>query len=54
MMIGVEDAVAGVQAIKSANMYAIGVGDKKVLNQADRVIPDLNAFPLGDAFKAIS
>lgn len=51
--VGVEDAVAGVQAIKSANMYAIGVGDKKVLNQADRVIPDLNAFPLGESFKSI-
>jgi beta-phosphoglucomutase len=44
--IGVEDAIVGVQAIKSAGMYAIGVGDKKILHQADCVIPDLNAFPL--------
>jgi beta-phosphoglucomutase len=51
--VGVEDAVVGVQAIKSAGMYAIGVGDKTVLNQADRVIPDLTSMPLGDAFKAI-
>jgi beta-phosphoglucomutase len=52
--IGVEDAVVGVQAIKSAGMYAIGVGDAKVLNQADVVIPSLTAFPAGEAFKAIS
>ena len=43
--IGVEDAVVGVQAIKSAGMYAIGVGDPKVLAQADIVIPDLTVFP---------
>jgi beta-phosphoglucomutase len=51
--VGVEDAVVGIQAIKSAGMYAIGVGDKSVLNQADRVIPDLTSMPLGEAFKAI-
>jgi beta-phosphoglucomutase len=49
--IGVEDAVVGVQAIKSAHMYAIGVGDPKVLSQADMVIPDLKAFPLGENFQ---
>ena len=51
--VGVEDAVAGIQAIKSAGMYAIGIGDRSVLNQADRVIPDLTSMPLGEAFKAI-
>jgi beta-phosphoglucomutase len=51
--VGVEDAIVGIQAIKSAGMYAIGVGDPKILTQADRVIPDLSQFPLGDAFKAI-
>lgn len=51
--VGVEDAVVGIQAIKSAGMYAIGVGEKSVLNQADRVIPDLTSMPLGEAFKAI-
>lgn len=44
--IGVEDAVAGVQAIKSAGMYAVGVGDPAVLQQADDVIPGLQAFEL--------
>jgi beta-phosphoglucomutase len=45
--LGVEDAVAGVQAIKAAGMYAIGVGDPKVLTMADRVIPNLTSFPIG-------
>lgn len=37
MCIGVEDAVAGVKAIKKADMYAIGIGDEKVLWEADIV-----------------
>jgi beta-phosphoglucomutase len=52
--IGVEDAVVGIQAIKSAGMYAIGVGDPKILNQADQVIPNLTTFPIGAAYQAIS
>jgi beta-phosphoglucomutase len=52
--IGVEDAVVGVQAIKSADMYAIGVGCRDVLSQADLIIDDLTAFPLGAAYKAIA
>lgn len=36
--VGVEDAVAGVQAIVSAGMPAIGVGDPSVLKQANRVV----------------
>lgn len=35
--IGVEDAAAGVQAIKSAEMIAVGIGDKELLKQADIV-----------------
>lgn len=35
--IAVEDAVAGVTAIKSAGMYAVGIGDEDVLKQADIV-----------------
>lgn len=41
---GVEDAVAGVASIKAAGMYAVGVGDPRVLAAADVVIPDLTAF----------
>jgi beta-phosphoglucomutase len=46
--LGVEDAVAGVASIKSAGMYALGVGSPDVLTQADRVIPSLADFRLGD------
>ena len=46
--LGVEDAVAGVASIKSAGMFALGVGSPEVLTQADRVIPSLAQFRLGD------
>jgi beta-phosphoglucomutase len=42
--VGIEDAVAGVQAIKAAGMFALGVGDVRVLSAADEVIPDLRSF----------
>lgn len=44
--LGVEDAVAGVASIKSAGMYALGVGQPNVLTQADVVIPSLAQFDL--------
>ena len=44
--VGIEDAVAGVAAIKGAGMYAIGVGDPVVLTQADEVISGLDHFDL--------
>jgi len=46
--LGVEDAVAGVASIKSAGMFALGVGSPEVLTQADRVIPSLAQFRLAD------
>jgi beta-phosphoglucomutase len=46
--LGVEDAVAGVTSIKAAGMYALGIGSPQVLTQADRVIPGLDHFRLGD------
>jgi len=46
--LGVEDAVAGVASIKSAGMFALGVGDPAVLTQADRVISGLGQFRLED------
>ena len=36
--IGVEDARAGIRAIKSAGIYAIGIGSVEILNEADEVI----------------
>jgi beta-phosphoglucomutase len=38
--------VAGVAAIKSAGMTALGIGDSQVLRQADLVIPGLDRFNL--------
>jgi len=46
--LGVEDAVAGVASIKSAGMFALGVGSPEVLTQADRVIASLLEFRLED------
>ena len=42
--IGVEDAVAGVRAIKAAGMVAVGIGDPAVLDQADHVVPTIADF----------
>jgi len=44
--LGVEDAMAGVASIKSAGMFALGIGDPAVLTQADVVIPSLSQFKL--------
>ncbi len=46
--IGVEDAAAGVQAIKSAKMFAVGIGDDTVLAQADMVYPAFADIVLDD------
>ena len=35
-----EDAVAGVQAANSANMISIGIGDAKILHEADYIFRD--------------
>lgn len=39
--IGVEDADAGVEAIKTAGMYALGVGPKERFKRADKVVPTM-------------
>ncbi|MFC4347975.1 beta-phosphoglucomutase [Kordiimonas lipolytica] len=43
--VGVEDAVAGITAIKSAGMYAAGIGDAAVLTEADIVLPTPEGLP---------
>ncbi len=48
--LGVEDAVAGVAAIKSAGMLALGIGSAEVLTEADLVIPGLDHFELSGLF----
>jgi beta-phosphoglucomutase len=44
LCIGVEDAPAGVTAIKTAGMYALGIGEPHALTQADLVIPAVSAI----------
>lgn len=39
--LGVEDADAGVEAIKNAGMRAVGIGPKERFHRADKVLPDL-------------
>lgn len=41
-----EDAIAGVEAAKIANMIAIGIGDKETLGKADFVFNDFTEIPL--------
>ena len=36
--IGIEDAYSGIEAIKAANMLAVGVGEKSILEKADAVV----------------
>lgn len=38
--VGIEDAAAGVQAVKSAGMFAVGVGNRQIMHQADLVVED--------------
>jgi alpha,alpha-trehalose phosphorylase len=46
--LGIDDAVAGVAAIKAAGMTALGIGDARVLAQADAVLPGLVTFDPGN------
>ncbi|WP_053217582.1 beta-phosphoglucomutase [Virgibacillus senegalensis] len=51
--VGIEDAGSGVQAIKSAGMYAVGVGSKEFLSQADWVIADTSQLTWDDLIQRI-
>lgn len=42
--IGIEDSAAGIEAIKRAGMFAVGVGDPKILKKADMVLKDLKDY----------
>ena len=39
-----EDAIAGVEAARNANMYCVGIGEPQNLGLADLVIPGFNEF----------
>jgi beta-phosphoglucomutase len=50
--LGVEDSIAGLKAIKSAGMFALGIGQASVLTDADVVIDGLHQFHLEDYWRA--
>lgn len=52
--VGVEDAAAGIKAIKSAGMYAVGIGDKCCLSEADIVyeqLKDIDIFYIDEQIR---
>ncbi len=52
--IGIEDAAAGVQSIKSAGMFAVGIGDAEILAQADIVYPAIGEVVIDELLDAIT
>ncbi|ADL08503.1 beta-phosphoglucomutase [Thermosediminibacter oceani] len=42
--VGMEDSTAGIEAIKRAGMFAVGIGDPQILKKADIVLKDLKNF----------
>jgi len=46
--LGVEDADAGIEAIKTAGMQALGIGPRERFNRADKVLPTLASLHLAD------
>lgn len=51
--VGVEDAVAGVEAIHAAGMFAVGIGDPLVLTEADIVFTDTTGLTLDNVLTRI-
>lgn len=49
--VGVEDAVSGITAIKNAGMFAIGIGNPEILQEADIVYPETKDIQLEDITK---
>ncbi len=49
--IGIEDAEAGVEAIKSAGMYAVGVGSKDQLSKADLLYSHTNLLSMDELIR---
>ncbi|WP_283678986.1 beta-phosphoglucomutase [Lentilactobacillus sp. Marseille-Q4993] len=44
--IGLDDGIVGVQSINAAGMYSVGVGDAKVLHEANQIIPSTSELTL--------
>lgn len=47
-VISFEDAKAGVEAIKAANQFAVGIGNKEMLKEADYIVPDTSKLKLSE------
>lgn len=43
-----EDAIAGIEAARSAGMFCVGIGDENTLSLADLVIPGFEGFTLSN------
>lgn len=52
--IGVEDAVSGVQAIKSAGMFAVAIGDREAFPHADLVLERTSQLDLAQIATAFA
>ncbi len=49
--VGIEDAAAGVEAIKAAGMFAVGIGSPDTLQEADMVYADIKSLNLEDVLQ---
>ncbi|HEX4207950.1 MAG TPA: hypothetical protein VHZ51_27875 [Ktedonobacteraceae bacterium] len=50
--LGIEDAAAGVEAIKAAGMRALGIGPRERFHGADAVLPSLANLRLAQLLNA--
>lgn len=48
-----EDAVAGIEAAHRAGMYAVGIGDRERLPEADLVLPGFSSVTLSDVLTGL-
>lgn len=53
-VISFEDAKAGVEAIKAAGQFAVGIGDKELLKEADYIVPTTADLKLSDIEKVFN
>lgn len=52
--VGIEDAVAGIAAIKSAGMFAAGIGSKEQLKEADLLYQHIGQLDIEEVLKNVS